>query len=177
MKKLMKVVLITLMITSIVGCAKETNKITTEVEEGIDTNLEVQEKVQMVNPIIEYDTIEEAKEKCEFEIQIPTGLTDGYEIESICIINNELLEIVYKQEENELVYRQGKGQEDVSGDYTDYADSKRIEVGMNSIDLFGEGKTINLAKWTDEKYSYSLNINIGQVGMDETVIISILESI
>lgn len=65
------------------------------------------------------------------------------------MIEGNLLEVVYELEWNSIVYRQGSGEADVSGDYTEYeeAANKKIEDTEVSMTYKGNGGLVSLMTW------------------------------
>lgn len=68
----------------------------------------------------------------------------------------ELAEVTYLGETQNVVFRKTAGDSDPSGDYTVYADTVQLEVGLTSVTLKGEAEAYTLAVWQDNTYSYSI---------------------
>ena len=64
------------------------------------------------------------------------------------------------------------GQDDNSGDYTEYPDTQEITVGTFAVTLKGQSESYVLATWHDGQYSYSLNITNGLTMADWERIVS-----
>ena len=73
--------------------------------------------VGLPNPWVEFESFEAAAESAGFELRIPY-IPEELKITAIRVIEGSLLEVVYELEGNSIVYRQGPGEEDISGDYT-----------------------------------------------------------
>ena len=56
-------------------------------------------------------------------------------------------------------YRQGIGDEDISGDYNNYSDVRTLKNGEINLTLKGENGAYSLAVWTDGKSTYSLSLS------------------
>jgi len=158
MKKWIGLIMVSFVVLSLVGCnsAKET---------------------EVANPFIEYETIDEAIAHVDFDVKLPTNMPTGYELEDIRVIENELIELVYTKEDSKISYRQGKGTEDISGDYNTYDEVVTEEINDYEVTLSGKDSKINLAVWTDGTCSYAVNLNVGEAGMDQAIATSIVEGV
>ena len=78
--------------------------------------------VQIPNPFTEVDTMDAAAEKTGFSLALP-------ELENVVIrvMNDEMIEVIAKGED-EIRVRKAKGEDDISGDYNEYADVQNGEI-------------------------------------------------
>ena len=111
MKKAGIVVLLCLILFVIcVGCGKQT-------EEKAQTS----QTAAIGNPWSDWDSIEEAESAIGFSFGLPEVIADSYTVVSIRTLNNELMEVVYRDESFEVRVRKQKGEgQDISGDYNKY---------------------------------------------------------
>lgn len=123
------------------------------VEEGEDTLAFTQEQAQLPNPMVAWDTLEEAEEAVGFALPDWKGL-EGREIQEVFVIGGELLEVRY---EDGLTCRMARGTQDVSGDYQVYAEETTRTVDGRDVTLKGEDGTVSLAVWNDGTYTWSLS--------------------
>lgn len=123
------------------------------VEEGEDTLAFTQEQAQLPNPMVAWDTLEEAEEAVGFALPNWKGL-EGREIQEVFVIGGELLEVRY---EDGLTCRMARGTQDVSGDYQVYAEETTRTVDGRDVTLKGEDGTVSLAVWNDGTYTWSLS--------------------
>ena len=73
------------------------------------------------NPWSDWDSIEEAESVIGFSFGLPEVIADSYNAVSIRTLNNELIEVVYRDEGFEVCVRKQKGEgQDISGDYNEY---------------------------------------------------------
>ena len=80
--------------------------------------------------------------------------------ETVYVAYDNLAEISYAWDGQEICFRKSEGKEDNSGDYNSYTKEKIIVVGNNSVTLKGETEDeILLATWSDGTYSYSLRLS------------------
>lgn len=123
------------------------------VEEGEDTLAFTQEQAQLPNPMVAWDTLEEAEEAVGFALPDWKGL-EGREIQEVFVIGGELLEVRY---EDSLTCRMARGTQDVSGDYQVYAEETTRTVDGRDVTLKGEDGRVSLAVWNDGTYTWSLS--------------------
>lgn len=126
-----------------------------------------------------FSSAEEISERLGFSVDDLTGLpfTPDASRTEYTVIAGYLAEIrYYGTDGEEAVYRAAEGEENVSGDYTDYAETGQIELdsretlqdgeasssGAYAVTLKGSEKdSYTLAEWTDGGYSYSLSLSDG----------------
>ena len=73
------------------------------------------------NPWSDWDSIEEAESVIGFSFGLPEVIADSYTAVSIRTLNDELIEVVYRNEADEVCIRKQKGEgQDISGDYNEY---------------------------------------------------------
>lgn len=157
------------MVLSLVACEKGNTNMKME---NINENL-----TQIANPIKECETLQEAESLIGFKANIPTKLPDGYIQDSICVIGDEILQAIYLQGENEICFRQAKGNEDISGDYNDYKEINIINVNELKVTTKGNNTKINLALWIKDNYTFAVSSNISGEGLEENFMIDIIDSI
>lgn len=132
-------------------------------------------QTQIPNPLVDYNTVDEARKAVGFNFGVPSILPDGYKMGDIVVISNELAEIFYKNGENTILYRTAKGNTDISGNYTVYNKVKTITVASTDITIKGTSdNNINLATWTKDGVSYSLSF---QQGVTQEALSAVIESI
>lgn len=115
------------------------------------------ENVQIPNPIVEYQTIDEAKKAVDFTVALPNELPAGYQTDFISTINTEpkLFQIIYRQGDNEITYRVAKTTDDISGDYNTYKIKNTLKSGNLDIAIRGN-QNIAGATWQQNGITYSL---------------------
>lgn len=116
---------------------------------------------EIPNPIVEYSSIAEARNAVGFEFETPSKLPEGYNQNSISVINNQIAQINYANGENTITYRTAKGSDDISGDYNTYTTEQVIKVDSLSVTVKGENDLINLAYWTSNNLCYSIDSSSG----------------
>ncbi len=115
----------------------------------------VDDNVQVVNPLVEYDSLLDAEKSVGFKLGI--DLSD-YDNLSYVVINNEILEITYSDNDNNLILRKAKGSEDVSGDYNTYDVIDNINVNGVNVSIDQNDDNV-LLRFVYDGYSYSISSN------------------
>ena len=92
---------------------------------GCGNQAAVQEPVSQTtalgNPWSDWDSIEEAESAVGFSFGLPEVIADSYNAVTIRTLNNELIEVVYRDEDFEVCVRKQKGEgQAISGDYNVY---------------------------------------------------------
>ena len=102
-----------------------------------DTQQSEQAYAELTNPWDEWKTLEEAEKAVGFEFGLPTVMTDSYKAESFKTLNDELIEVVYRDDDYEVIVRKQKGEgQDISGDYNEYLEHGNHERSGAGIEWF-----------------------------------------
>lgn len=127
-------------------------------------------------PIItDYKTLEEAESVAKLKINSLKVLPKGFNIANIGVISNEIIEITYSNnEENIITFRAGKDIDNISGDYDIYEVKNLYEINGIDINLEGnKNKVVNLANWKKDNISYSIS---SIDGIDEEIALNMIKS-
>lgn len=112
--------------------------------------------VQSGNPFQGAETLEELEGMRPFELNAPQ-CPEGFVFQSGAVLGGTLAQIQYSDGTILVTYRMGPGEEDVSGDYSQYPSrEQRQEQGL-LLTLSGQDGQIALVTWSREGYSYSLS--------------------
>ena len=85
--------------------------------------------VQIANPWKSYDSLEEAENACSLTFPIPMTVADIYAAESFRVMNNQLLEVIYRASDEKVIVRMQSGEEqDISGVYGQADSTETTEV-------------------------------------------------
>lgn len=117
--------------------------------------------VHIVNSIVECSSVKELKETVGFTINEIEVIPFEVESRSYMAYGKDLAQITYRGQEQKAVFRKSNGSEDNSGDYNLYGASDEITVDTATVTLKGDGNTYTLAIWTENEFSYSLNLTKG----------------
>lgn len=117
--------------------------------------------------IKEYKTLEEAEDAVKLKISPVKILPEGFKLSNISVISNEIIQIEYRNTQDDITFRAGKNVENISGDYNKYKIQNTSKVDGININLEGnKDKVINLATWEKDGVSYSIS-SINGVDEDE----------
>lgn len=125
------------------------------------------EKVGLPNPWSDVKDLKEAEKKTGIKLTAPKKIKGFDEISyQVLLKKDKIVQIDYRKDDNNSVaIRKGISKKDISGDYNDYKNTKKVTVKGNKIKLQGNGKTYSLATWTKGKYSFSVGIYNDGKGM------------
>lgn len=110
--------------------------------------------------IKEYKTLEEAESAVKFNINTIKSMPKGFNIDNLTVISNEIIEITYKNKEQDVInFRAGKEIDNISGDYSIYEVEKTLKINGVNVNLKGnKEKIFNLATWEKDNISYSISL-------------------
>ncbi len=121
--------------------------------EIIDETME-EENMQIANPVVPVDSIEDAEKTTGFDMEAPETI-EGYDGRNIYVISGKMIQIIYGGEETNLYVRKAKGNDDISGDYNVYSDIRDITVGDITVNARGNGNGFMTVTWTKDGYTYA----------------------
>lgn len=126
--------------------------------------------IEIPDPFSECGSLEEAAQNTGFSFNVPETV-DGYAQRIIRTMagkkDSAMIEVIYQNEigqnestgsANEIRMRKAKGDEDISGDYTEYSEISSLTIGNIQATLKGEHGKINLATWIGNGYTYSIGV-------------------
>ena len=93
------------------------------------------------NDIVKVSSIEELSNTVGCEVESPF-VAEQIEYTAYW---QEMAQISYTGKGQTLIYRKSVGEEDNSGDYTDYQNCIEVEINTISVQLKGNAETFNLA--------------------------------
>lgn len=166
MKKLKIITICASMVLSLVACSNDST-----VKDN-STKQTTEDNVQIPNPLIDCDTITDAEKIAGFTVVEPTNIPAGYTLDSIRAIKGGIIEINYMNGGNIFSYRQGKGSEDISGNFNEYKENNTITVGSLQVMTKGDNGKISVATWTSGEYTYAILAE----GLDTTAISDMINS-
>jgi hypothetical protein len=114
---------------------------------------------QTIPEIVEYSSLNELSEAIGFSVKEVQNVP--FEVEKV-LYNaywKELGEIQYIGENNTLTIRVSTFNEDISGDYSVYSDTKNITISGHSVTIKGDDNKYSLAVWESNGISYSMNFD------------------
>lgn len=136
-----------------------------------------EEVVEIPNPFTEYETLQEAKTAVGFKVMVPTKIPEGYMQNGIYAVENNMVEIIYSNGVNQIRFRQGKGNEDISGDYREYSEVNTTTINGVEVTTKGNNSQVNVAIWTNGDYAFSIAFDSLEVGIENDKITEMISSI
>ncbi len=101
-------------------------------------------------------SLSEAEKIASFPIIVPQSAA-GQTIGKIGVIEDTLISVYYGDEENAaVIIVKGKGSDDISGDYNEYAEQQVFNYENLEITAEGNDGLINKAIWTKEQFSFAI---------------------
>ena len=121
------------------------------------------------NPIVSYQTLKQAQNAIGFDFNIDLS---KYNNLTYSVINDEILEISYNNNDDYLICRKSKGNDDNSGDFNTYDIVSNMVV--NGVDVSMESNNDKiLVRFTYKDYSYSFSSNY----LNESELVKLVEEI
>ena len=106
----------------------------------------------------EVASMQQATELTGFTMRIPEA-KDPYTEKTISVIGEDMIEVAYSKEEPSAVgysIRKARAEGDISGDYTEYTESKEVNFEGRKLNLKGKDGTYFLALWEENGFSYAV---------------------
>lgn len=122
-------------------------------------------------------SMQQATELTGFTMRIPEG-KDPYTEKTISVIGEDMIEVAYSKEEPSAVgysIRKARAEGDISGDYTEYTESKEVDSEGRKVTLKGEAGRYSLALWEENGFSYAVNAQ--EKPMTEEEILEIVKAV
>ena len=141
MKKLIAIILCGLSVCSLAACASKS---------ATGGNAEIP------NPFVDCATLADAAKLTGFDIVVPDSI-DGYDTRTIQVMDNKMIQVIYAKGDNSLLIRKAAGADDISGDYSQYAETNTVACGSLQVTMKGENGMVSLATWTDGGYTYAID--------------------
>lgn len=175
MKKLIMIVMCAAMILSLAACAAEHEPVSTGKQETAAAEAETEAssaeetpalgmggQMQIANPFVACENMEEAAELAGFSLKIPDQMPDWISSTEIQVMDASMIEVICSDGSNrQLRIRKAPGSDDISGDYETYDNVSEIAAGGHSLTAKGKGDTFSTAVWTAGEYSYSVSSDEG----------------
>lgn len=125
-----------------------------------------------INYSQEYKALDEAEKALNLKINPLKILPEGFKIENISVIGNEIIQVEYNDGNNNITFRSGKIIDNISGDYNVYQVKDTAKINEINVNLEGnKSKEYNLAIWEKDGISYSIS---AKNGLDEKTILDMI---
>lgn len=186
MKRMMAFALSTVLALSLASCGAAPEKgsdggasASAGVSSAIRGSAEAGSGVRIPSPITEYDSLDEAAEAAGFSLTVPETI-DGCPERTFQVFNantdEAMLEVICRGGEEDVIHiRKAPGTEDISGDYTQYAESSSETVGDVEVTVKGSGGQAHLATWTGGGYTYSISARAGMSSSDMSALVRLVK--
>ncbi len=118
--------------------------------------------IGMANPFTDHDKLADAEAESGVSLTLPEAIV-GYKAKDYRAAKDlKMTEVLYfDRTENELRIRKAEGNEDISGDYNDYAEISSHAIDGKAVTMKGHDGKIYLAVWEKDGYSYSVSSDEG----------------
>lgn len=125
----------------------------------------------------EVDSLQKAKELTGFDLRIPEG-KEPFTKKTFTVIEDDMIDVRYSQEATSALgydIRKARGEGDISGDYTKYAETQEVDLKARKVTLKGEAGTYSLALWEENGFSYA--VRAGENPMTKEEILEIVGAV
>ncbi len=130
--------------------------------------------MQLPNPFVKYETLEQAAQAAGFALTVPAA--NGSDSRVFQAIEDKLLEVIYCKGEDKVArIRKAPGSENISGDYIVYPQVNAVTVNGIEVTMSGRDDKVSLAVWTDSGYTYAVSAADGISRSDMTALISAVQ--
>lgn len=126
-----------------------------------DTASASSENTQIPNPFTDHDSLQEAIDAVKFDLTVPESIENYSEVYYRTLDDEQLIEVQYRNDEHQICIRKAPGEDDISGDYTQYNGAEEAEIGGRTVTLKGDGEVFHDAAWTEDGYTYSVYSDAG----------------
>ena len=135
---------------------------------------EPEEAIKTNNTTESQKNMNTATHKAGFELLAPDSLL-SYNRKDIRVEENQLIEFVYANDQKKTIcVRKAFGCMDISGDFTNYSDSRRLWDSGLSIFLRGTNGNYKCAAWESGDYSFFVGCSEGLSQTDMLAIVKVI---
>lgn len=170
-KLLLKLLAICALVLALTACGAKIEEpvsvnepVVVPTEKPLEESVEEEPIANMINPIVEFSTVEDAV----IHVGHLAGLPTEYEKynQRAQVISDTLIEIIYANESGDEVLRireKAGTEEDISGIYGDFAYIDTFEdTAGNIITMKGDVKdSVTVVIWNDGKYAHAIDYKNG----------------
>lgn len=122
----------------------------------IDTKQSNEDNVAMENEIIECQDIAELSQYAGFKMYEITDIPFDVAEHTYTWWFDEIAQIEYVGNNNTITYRVAHSEDDISGDYSTYTQTREEMVHNNKVTMKGNEDKVYVAIWQDGEYSYAI---------------------
>ena len=132
-----------------------------------NTTESTEDLVEIPNPFIDCDSLEDAEKIAGFEIRVPDSI-DGYSNRFIQAIDQYLIQVFYyapseisDDSRDQILLRKALGTDDISGDYNAYSEEQSLSINNTDVTYKGNDGKLYVITWTDGTYAYAIDSSAG----------------
>ena len=125
--------------------------------------------------ITEYASAKELSAAMGFPVEELTALPFAPEETGYSNFFDETAQVTYRSGDASVIFRKARGNEDVSGDYNQYADVREEQIGSVTVTLKGNDGAYALALWQKDGFSYALSFDPGVPAQEMTAAVQSLK--
>lgn len=130
------------------------------------------EETHLANPFVDCESASEAAQLAGFEVTFPESVP-GYSQRSYQAVEGELIQAIYREGDEEVLIRKGRGPGDISGDSTEYADVEVVALDDIEVTVKGADCFVHVALWEREGFSYAI---VSNEGLETEVVMQLVAS-
>ena len=138
---------------------KTADKTTDKASDGA-ADIKIGENVQIPNPFVDCESMEDAKNLAGFDMVAPDEIT-GYDKAIIQAVENDMIQVIYESGENRILIRKAAGSDDISGDYNVYEKEDEYTVDNVTIKCRSNDNKNYVITWTDGDFTYAIDSDAG----------------
>lgn len=142
--------------------------------EGNTVKINTDNGVQIPSPFADHDTLEDAAKAVGFDLAVPEKVDDSPR-QGIQTMDGEMIQVFYGDEDQEVCIRKAPGGEDISGDFSSYAQVREMSINRTDVTMKGENDLVCLAIWTSGGYTYSISIRGGMSGAGMAALVRLVK--
>lgn len=165
LKRIFSLALGTALALSLVACGSNDNPAADNSKPGA---------VQPPSNYVDCDTLEEAIEMAGIEISIPEVIKGYDDCTFRANKTDGMIEVIFQNDDDEIRFRKGLGDEDISGNYNDFSEKNDVNVDGSTVQIKGSDGKVNIATWSKDGYSYSID---STKAMDKTVMTDLIKTV
>lgn len=137
-----------------------------------DTTESTEDLVEIPNPFIDCDSLEDAQRIAGFEIRIPDSI-ESYSDRFIQAVDQYLIQVFYyapseisddtgnTTSSDQILLRKALGTDDISGDYNTYSEEQSLSINNTEVTFKGNDGRLYVITWTDGTYAYAIDSSAG----------------
>lgn len=154
---------------ALLGCEEGTVTL-----EGNTVKINTESNVQIPSPFADHATLEDAAKAVGFDLIVPEKV-NGNPRQGIQTMDGEMIQVFYGDEDQEVCIRKAPGGEDISGDFSSYAQVREMSINGTDVTMKGENDLVCLAIWTSGGYTYSISIRGGMSGAGMAALVRLVK--